>query len=267
VFTVSWPALAYIYMHNRSLAMQKPYRHFDLPINHLATGSPQFVPPQARSRSEIARRRERPAGALINEYQLHGLRIASEVLRQVDSEEDTGFAVRVISAAGVNSAWHTFPPGNVMRRRLALPNMIGEDGIEPPTPLEHLQTARQGLVEATIAAEGLVLAAGEHSTTSKRRRMALGRQIGEASLTLSCSELATVLPLDASEYEIQSLTRRFSLETLEGARTVAHEIGSAPTLAQFADPDSDLSVMFRRAAPNAAYKAFEAATSCYAIAA
>ncbi len=249
--------------------MGKAFKHFDLPTQHLPAEGAHFVPPRARSRAEIARRRGRPAGTLVAEHQLHGLQIAANVLERVGQQDDRDliFATRVIAVAGLNSAWYTFPSGDVMRRRLALPNMIGIDGEEPPSFADHYAMAKQGFREATIAAEGLVFAAGERSRQAAAQRMALGRQLGENSLVLACSELAPFLPFDNGERAVQAQARQLSLQTLEGARNMTEEIGTAPSLAGFADPDSDLSVFFRRNAPDGAYEALEAATATYGIAA
>jgi hypothetical protein len=246
--------------------MKKPFKHFDVPTQHLVGYDAHFVPPQARSASEIERRRSRPAGALLAEYQLYGIRIAASVLGRVREQPDIDFATRIIGPAGLNTASYIFPKGDVMRRRILLPNMIGEDGIEPPTPADHLRAGLLGLREARVAAEGLVFAAGEKLRTTNRQRMELGRDIGEISLGLICADMPEILSMD-SEYAIQAMARQRSLQALEIARTMGAEIGTPPSLAQLADPDSNLSVFFRREAPNGAYQAFEEATALYGIAA
>jgi hypothetical protein len=246
--------------------MKKPFKHFDMPTQHLAGYDTHFIPPKARSAAETERRRSRPAGALVAEHQLHGIQIAATVLARVSEQPDIDFVSQLIGVSGLNTASYVFPKGDVMRRRILLPNMIGEDGVEPPRTADHLEAARHGLREATVAAEGLLIVAGEKSKATMRLRMELGRQIGETSLGLICADMADIVPFD-NELAIQSMARQQSLLALEASRTMGAEIGTPPSLAQLADPDSHLSVYFRREAPNGAYQAFEEATSLYAIAA
>jgi len=244
--------------------MPRPFKHFDLPAQHLSIIDEHHVPRKARDDAEIARRHARPAGALILEQQLHGIQIAADVLRQLEGHPDVNFASRIIAVAGLNSAHYTYPKGGVMRRRLQLPNLIGEDGEEPPTAAEHRGAARQSLREATVSAEGLVVAIGDRSI--RRERMSVARHLGETSLHLACADLADYMPLD-SERAITVMARDYSMGLLDEARGMAYELGTPPSLAQLTDPHSDTSVYISRHAPNDALRAFDAARTTYGMAA
>ncbi len=243
--------------------MPRPFKHFDLPAQHLSVVDAHYVPSKARNDGEIVRRTARPAGALVLEQQLHGIQIAADVLGRLEGHPDTNFASRMIAVAGLNSAHYTYPKGGVMRRRLLLPDLIGEDGVEPPTAADHRAAARQSLREATVAAEGLVFAIGNHSI--RRERMGVGRHLGETSLHLACADLADYLP--DTERAISAVARDYSMNLLDEARGMAYEIGTPPSLAQLDDPNSDTTVYINRLAPNAAFQAFEQARATYGMAA
>jgi hypothetical protein len=242
--------------------MARRFKDFDLPAQHLSMVDAHHVPRRARNQDEADRRRARPAGALILEAQLHGIQMSADVLRQLDDKSGITFASRVIALAGLNSAYYTYPKGGVMRRRLSLPNMFGADGEAPPTAAEHRQAARQSLREATIAAEGLTLAADERER--RPHRMALGRHLGETSLLLACTDLTDILPLD-SERAAALVIRDYSMQILNEARAASYEFGTPPSMAQFPDPHSDVSIYINRVAPNDAQEAFEVARAIYGI--
>lgn len=242
------------------------YKDFDLPNKHL-TGEVDFVPPRARDEDEILRRRSNPSGTLLLEYQHKGIEIARAVLGGIKngSPEDIEFTAEVLAATGLNTAWYSYARNSsVQRRRLKLEVLATEDPEQRPSTYMLLGNAISDLGNAD-ALSGLLIT--QHVTGSPeavRQRTNLGRMVGHASLTLSCAPLGDRIGYDdisMTDFDLQDLARRRGLHSLERARELALRIGSAPSLAQLADPDSDLSVFWRRQAPNGALAAYEEAVA------
>ena len=147
-----------------------------------------------------------------------------------------------------------------MRRRLKLPYLAVQKPEYRETSDEILYDAAFRFGEARAAAEQLKGALEIHSPKVDQHKRTLGRMIGKASLTLACVDLGDKLiehPL--SSVDTQILVREHSLRALNDARTLGNTIGLPPSVAQFADPDSHLSVFWRREAPNGAVEAYETA--------
>ncbi|MNL62941.1 hypothetical protein D3C87_1870170 [compost metagenome] len=81
-------------------------------------------------------------------------------------------------------------------------------------------------------------------------------------MQLACIEVGTVAD-SYSPFDVQNLAREQSLQTLEQARVFGDHVGSHPSMAQLADPNSDLAVYWRRNAPNGAFEAYEEAIEDY----
>jgi len=236
--------------------MKHPYKHFDLPTEHLR--GEHYVPARARDEDEIARRRTLLPGALLAEQQAKGLRVIMGILEHVQEEPDVQFASELLSATGINTSWYALArDALVMRRRLYLPQLADDTLDFRLSPAGVRDEAYGGIVEAGVFAD---LYRDEHyeGAPLKRTRQAFGRAIGNASLGLGCLELGSA-HLRMNAFDAQLAARQQGQRAIERARQLELQLGAAPSLAQLADVDSPLAVYWRRVAPNGAYQAYEEA--------
>lgn len=244
------------------MSKQRGPRDFDLTNKHL-NGERNYVPPKARDETEIERRRSLPRGTLITEFQQRGLQIAHAVLAQVHQPEDLRFASRFLAASSINAAWYTFAEeAPVMRRRLKLPVLTAEIPEERPSSYMIHLNALDVLARATEQARGVIANVGLDHDQAEYRRRQFGRTVGHGALTIASISLGDTFAydrIDTKDADVQLAVRDAGLRTLQDARFLQADIGTAPSLAQLADPDSDLSVFWRRNAPNGALEAYHAA--------
>jgi hypothetical protein len=187
------------------------------------------------------------------------------MLERAEDKPNVQFASSVLAASALNTAWYSFARGsNVMRRRLRLP-------VLPVATLEtHLETPNLKMEavgefkEAALAAKGILHAIEARSPKLEARKALVGRMVGRASLTLASAQLGET-PFYTTPFVAQTKAREQGLIALDRARSMTEEIGTPPSLAQLPDPDSDLSVYIRRAAPDGVYQAFEEAVETYRI--
>lgn len=240
------------------------YKDFDLPTKHLVTER-HFVPAKARDEDEIERRRGLRSGVLLAEHQERGVAVAASILKRLHQPEDVAFASRIISAAGLNTAWYSFARGaehEVMRRRLKLPFLAAHAPEFRPSSDELLYDAAFFFDEARQTAEGLVDIIGLDARKEERLRKQFGKQVGKASLTLACVSLGDELQANPlSSVDTQNRVRQRCLQTLDNSRTIDETIGLPPSIAQFTEHDSHLSVYWRREAPSGAQQAYQQAVN------
>ncbi len=242
------------------------YKDFDLPTKHLDEAK-HFVPAKARDEEEIERRRGLYRGVLLAEHQERGVAVASTILKIVHRPDDINFASRVLSAAGLNTAWYSFARGaeyEVMRRRLKLPFLVAHEPEFRPSSDDLLSDSAFYFSEARQTGQELITTIGSSERKEERLRKTFGRRVGKASLTLACVNLGDALrqyPLTG--VDTQNLVRQRCLRALDDSRTMTAEIGLPPSVAQLADPDSHLSVYWRREAPNEAARAYHQAAELH----
>jgi hypothetical protein len=244
--------------------MNKLRVDFDLPTNHLK-GLRGYVPPKARSSTEIERRHELPNGTLILEQQHLGSKIGGHLLSMAQDPDDIKFVTKILTAAGLNTAWYSFGQTDmVMRRRLKLPNLSEGFSENPYAQNELMLRGSYHLSEMGGLAWNLMASHIDSSSRQNKLRTSLGRAAGNAALHINCIGLAGQLE-GASPYMAQELARTSCLGALERARSLQSELSYPASLSQLPDPDSDLSVHIRRSAPNNIYEAYDEAISMYAI--
>jgi hypothetical protein len=249
------------------MSEKRIYKDFDLPTNHLP-GKRHYVPRPARSATEIARRRGLRRGTLLAEHQVRGLTVAAAILEKVEEPVDVQFSAKVLAVSGINSAWYSFARGaeeKVMRRRLKLPLLATGDAERRPDVTTLLPSARQRVNDAALQAH-LLVGANELLSVAKieDHKKQLGRAVGGASLELACIASQSGFSgfgKTVTDFDAQNFARQRGLWALHHGRTLATEMGSYPSIAQLADVDSDLSVYWRRQAPNGALEAYEQALS------
>ncbi|MEO5627697.1 MAG: hypothetical protein ABIQ89_02315 [Candidatus Saccharimonadales bacterium] len=243
--------------------MEEPriYRDFDLPTKHLASKR-HFVPAKARDEVEIERRRQRQPGVLIAEQQERGLAVAGSILKHLAKPDGVGFAARILPAAGLNTAWYQFARGaeyEVMRRRLKLPFLAVLPNYRQSSEDMRYDAACRFDAARAKGAELITAIEGQLPKTERTKR-SLGRMVGTASLVLACAELGDrFIEQPLSSTDTQLLVRQNSLRALNDSRTLEAEIGLPPSIAQLSDPDSHLSVFWRREAPTDALNAYHSA--------
>lgn len=241
---------------------QRVYKDFDLPTKHLGD-TKHFVPARAHDEDEIARRRNRQPGVLLAEQQERGIAVASSILKHLSQPEGVDFSARVLSAAGLNTAWYSFARGaeyEVMRRRLKLPFLVARSDEFRQSSDDLLSDGAFRFDEARAKAGELIVATEAQLPKLERVKRSFGRMVGRASLTLACVELGDrFIEEPLTSVDTQLLVRQRSLQALNDARTLQADIGLPPSMAQLADPDSHLSVFWRREAPTDAVRAYHAA--------
>lgn len=237
------------------MSTQPIFKHGDLPTKHLF-GERDYIPPKARDEEEIARRRELKRGVLIAEQQQQGTKVACFILDHLEQPEDIAFGSRILAASGFNTAYYSHARGtSYMRRVLHLPRPTRNPN-RTVTTGSMLQDAQFNFCEAYYAAEKLTDAAAKTSLEHANAKVPFGRLVGNASIKLACVTLGDRIG-QYDEAAAQRMVRQRYLDTVQDSRDLGADVGSAPSLAQLANPDSDLSVFWRREAPNGALQAYE----------
>lgn len=237
---------------------KQPFSNFDLPRQHLGVEG-HYVPPKARDATEAARRKTLAPGTVLAELQVKGIDISRNIVANVEPGRDMAFSTRLIGMAAINSSWYTFGQGapDVMRRRLLLPK-VADHAADWRKSAEELRVdAVDGLADAANMAQGVTAAVSKDRLTTRRVRQ-FGRYLGNVSLRVAVlGDGETAITGDA--FEAQKQVRDKALDLLEFARNFSEQTGAHPSIAQLADPDSPLSVYWRREAPDGAYRAYESA--------
>ncbi len=238
--------------------MTRLLKDFDLPQKYL-DGDGDHVPQKARDPAEIARRRALRPGMLIYEQQHTGLAVAKRVLELVDDQPAVHFASETVAVAGLTSAWYLFGRGaKEQRKRLKLEMLAADEPELRPSAYMLLQNAQHDLQHALDTSQRLMTAAAYGPRAETQPRIALARTIGHTSLTLACVPIGDAIGYDlvhASNADLQFMARARGLHVLQQGRLLGKQLRTAPSMAGFADTDSDLSVYWRRSAPDGAVDA------------
>lgn len=238
---------------------ERVFKDFDLPKEHL-TGIKHYIPPRARKAEEVERRRGRAPGVLLAEQQHRGLRMSAVMLRNIHEPEDIYFTRRLLEASLFNSGWYSAACGSldVQRRRLKLP-LLTEASNHSGVDLWTMLRRSADMVEAVAVSAGKLVTLLEYQAPRvQRTEVQVGRQIGNSSLLLAAANLARIAPA-VEDATIQRWVRHQGLAIVQDSRRLVDEVGSYPSVAQLAEPDSDLGVFWRREAPDGALEAYEMA--------
>jgi hypothetical protein len=236
---------------------KEPFKNFDLPRQHLdARGN--YIPSKARDEHEIARRRALPSGTLIAEQQAMGIKIAGEILSQVEVGQDMLFTTRMLGMAALNTSWYVYGKSapDVMRRRLDLPLLADKD-TDWRQDAAGLRAETQQKLEVAYDLADVVADDHAENRVRKYRIRAFGRHIGNVSLHLAVLRDGQTT-IGGNAHEVQKEVRDSALELLESARATGIDTAREhPSMAQLADPDSTLGVYWRNEAPNGAYAVYK----------
>lgn len=243
---------------------RSPYTNFDTPRKLILAGN-DYIPPKARTSEERERRHELPGGNLKLQQQERGIRVFSMVLNNIHDDNDVSFVSRVISSCGLISGWNQFARyAPVMRRQNSIPNLGWPLELERPSSDERLVLARNQLERVGESAGKLVTLHAERRRGIMQQSTKVGRAMVDAGLEVACIGLADDLQKTVP-FETQVRVRNRCLEVFDDAHQLGAKLGTQPSFAQAADPDSDLSVHIRRTAPIDVFYAFEAAQAVHAI--
>lgn len=232
--------------------MKQPFKHFDLPTIHLDESSGEdYIPPQTRDHSERERRHELPTGSILLEQQRSGLKIAKHIVDfNFEDPHERAFAFDTITPSLINASWYSYSrgAGDVMRRRLDLPEMASDD-------VEGWRQTREGLLHKIRSGMACAVdlatrleAAHKKGLTTERLRRQFGRYSGSLALAMSMYDLGNA-PESMSAYDIQAVARLRSLDTLQQARQLrAHD--TYASVAQLANSHSPLSIYWMQHAPS-----------------
>lgn len=253
------------------MSIERIYKDFDLPTKHL-TGDAHFVPRKARDEEEIARRHELAHGTIILEHQRLGLGVASLAIKLAKSPDDIDFITSVLAASGINTAWYAFARGaeaEVQRRRLKLPDLTALKPENRPSSEDLRDEAAWLFGEAMQRTDAVISALQTDRKKFISLSKTVGRMTGKASLTLAAAGAGDhIIEVGGmSQFDTQNLVRQRSLVALDTARTMDEALCVPPSLAQLADPLSNVSVYWQRQAPNGAMNALEQAWDIRGVAA
>jgi hypothetical protein len=238
--------------------MKTPPKDFDLSTSRIPGSF--YVPPKARDPIEIARRHTLAPGELVLEQQQRGVRIARLVLESLTDKQSVDFALPLLGVGSLNTAWHTHAQPErtqetgVRRRRLKypwLPDWSDRDHL--------LLGVKHSLTTAETLAARVTLAHSLDLPKLPRLQRDFATSIGEGALAGACIVALGDGPIPGSPLRAQLFAREAGILLAESRLAVAEQVGSAPTLAQLADADSDLAVFWRRNAPDQAFAAYSQA--------
>ena len=171
------------------------------------------------------------------------------------------FASRTLAIATFNSGWYMNGQGApVMRRVGHLPVLVDEEREWRQTP-EGMRVAMGWNAHDLAIHAGHLAVQHAERAPSARQKIKVGRRLTDLSLGLAGLQVVDIAAT-ATAAEAQHSAWEASQDMVSLSRTLGGEIGSNPSIASIADPDSDLSVYWRRNAPDDAFEAFvESATT------
>jgi len=237
-----------------------PFKHFDLPVNHLGRHG-HYIPPKARNEAEIERRKALRSGTLLAEQQQKGTAVAAKLIDFMKDKDDSDFAPNLIAAAAFNTAWHNHAQGalDVMRRRLWLP--VHSRSEADVTRESLMEAGAHGLTEAVVLAGLLARCHESRSAATPTFRKKYGRATGNSALVLAgVSRVEQIAETNDPEIQ-QYQTRKAAMAMATASRDLEERVGANPTFAQLADRDSPLAVYVRRQGTNTSLEALEYATA------
>ena len=241
------------------------YTHFDLPVglhesdrlHEELLKKKHFMPPKSRDEEEIARRKalaKIAPGILTAEFQYRGLAMAHIIMNRLESKPALDFTGQTLAPAALNTAWYSFARGaEVMRRRLLLPKLATENVEDRPSALMLQYDSSYYFKQSAEEGLPLIAALKDRSPAAKNYHRRVAQNVGHAGLLATCISLGDQIGYEMGgvpDFELQAIARQRSLRALERAQTMHAILGVPPSIAQLADPDSPLSVYWRREAPN-----------------
>lgn len=226
------------------------------------------VPAKAHEAGEVQRRKAERAGVLVLRHEQAGLQTMRHQVGQLavnGTAKDIGFTTRTFAMALANSAHLSHGRGRpVMATPHELLRLLNDDYVELSG--EMVLAEFGSLLDGAIATSGDLIDARRFGLPQEQDyRKQVGRQLGKAASYANCVLLADQLS-GCSQKQQQKAIRDDCMDMLASARSFDKTIGSAPTVAQLANPLSQLSVYMHDEAPAGAYEALMAAQATFPLA-
>lgn len=234
-----------------------PPKILDLPTEHLTTNGRDYVPPKTRDSTERDRRHDLPTGTVLLEDQLKGMTVIRDVLMRLESPADLAYASDMFGTSLINASWYQYARDfQGMRRHLALESMLDEHGnfLSQDALLakivSHLDEMR--ILSAVVTRD--------HSERHVRQPLQakLGRAMGSIASSITSIGMGHI-DERAELYSVKRGVRDRAQRIIRLSRTDLLTHGARPSVAQFANRDSDAMLAWRRDATDSAYEAMEAA--------
>ena len=243
-------------IYNRYMTKRIPMQ-YDIQVANLHPNDNHYVPPMAWEEVEIARRTQLVPGSLILEAQYDGTRITQDVvkiLHEQDSDVYNDF-LRRMGGVLLNTSWYNYGrieddtslarQDNVGRRALTLPKhaVVEKNGtITYETQKGNDEIVQTQLAQAAFLGSELERAHKSNFYAKKSRtQRKYGRTIGELGFLFAANDL---IGNRDDPLTVQTNVRNAGIQAVEVSRET-HD-GAYLTLAQFADPHSQLSTYFAR---------------------
>lgn len=239
------------------MSKEQPPKQLDLPTEHLTGTGEHYIPPKTRDSTERDRRHELPRGTLLLEQQHAGIGVMLATMQGIETPTGRDYAVDMFAPSLMNAAWYQYGRDfEGMRRQVELESMIDDDG-NFLTQEQRIEKLLQRLTSLYEMAGRTVLDHTERKTQIMRHRK-LGRLMGDTAttmLSIGMDDISPAVELAQVRLEVRDRSQR----AIRMGRTAELTHGAYPSVAQFANPDSDALVAWRRDATNDAYRAMEAA--------
>lgn len=236
---------------------------YSIPNHPIAAAD--YVPPRTTDELEADRRRGiRGTNALITEEQGYGIRVAERALARLRETDEEHLLARLIGGTMLLSANYMFNSveyrrAPVMYRDFKLPEIASEQRDDVMTENDYDELVSRGLNSTARSSFELAHRLGD-GTFTKREVERLARSVGTLGVAIAN------YPLDLAFYDendqdvalYQEQVKKNTTDVHNEAIAIAHRIGYVPSLAQFAEPSSPLSVDLRtnREYPIAMVRAF-----------
>jgi hypothetical protein len=239
------------------MSKEQPPKQLDLPTEHLTGMGEHYVPPKTRDSTERDRRHALPSGTLLLEQQHVGAGVMLEAMQGIKTPSGRDYAVDMFAPSLMNSAWYQYGRDfEGMRRQIELEAMVDDEG----NFLSQDQRVEKLLQRLTALYEMTARTVVDHTERKGQivRHRKLGRLMGDTAttmLSIGMGEVSPTVELAHVRLEVRDRSQR----AIRMGRTAELTLGAYPSVAQFANPDSDALVAWRRNATDDAYLAMEAA--------
>lgn len=238
--------------------MSKIPVQFELPMNFVPAGDPEYIPPVTHNAAEIERRRQLRRGTLVFEQQYLGTIAAKLFVQQLlenGSYEDLDFAAGITSAAELGSARQSLRGGeDVMRRHFNLPRVNDFETGLPFSEEEKIQEALGKLQLATDLSKGVYERKRDIGEVGVRKSHNFGHKIGDAALAVAMLPHPEI-GLSGTVGEAQHQVRKVAFEALENTRKMRAKVSQNISLAMLGAPVTRLTSYIEENSPHKAYDA------------
>lgn len=178
-------------------------------------------------------------------------------MQELETPTGRDYAVDMFAPSLMNAAWYQYGRDfEGMRRQVELESMIDDNG--------NLLTQEQRIEKLVQRLTALYEMAGrtvkDHTEmkTQVTRHRKLGRVMAGTATTMVSIGMGDISPM-VELAQVRLEVRDRSQRAIRLGRTAELTHGAFPSVAQFANPDSDALVAWRRDATDEAYSAMEAA--------